>query len=235
VSAAAGPLRRAAAWGVHGLTASSAAAGILAVLAAEHGAARAALAWMAYTVAVDSIDGTLARAVEVKRVLPIVDGTRLDDIVDYFTYVIVPALFLLHQDLLPAGAALPVACCPVLASAIGFSRADAKTADHFFTGFPSYWNIVAFYLWGLGWPPAVNALVVVAFSIAVFVPIRYVYPSRTRVLRPLTIALGLGWGAAVLAVIARPGMPRTVVLASLAFPVYYTLLSFALHASHESR
>src|SRR5207253_224773 len=134
----------------------------------------------AYTVAVDSIDGTLARALEVKRVLPIVDGTRLDDIVDYFTYVIVPALFLLHADLLPAGAAVPVALCPVLASAVGFSRIDAKTPDHFFTGFPSYWNIVAFYLWGLGWPRLANAAVVVAFSIAVFVPIRYVYPSRTR-------------------------------------------------------
>ena len=81
-----------------------------------------------------------------------------------------------------------------------------------------------------------NAAVVVAFSIAVFVPIRYVYPSRTRVLRPLTIALGLVWGASVLAVLARPGAPlRTVVLASLAFPIYYTLLSFALHASREPR
>ena len=235
MTAASGSLRRAAAWAVHGLTASSAAAGILAVLAAERGDARAALAWMAYTLAVDSIDGTLARALEVKRVLPIVDGTRLDDIVDYFTYVIVPALFLLHLDLLPAGAAVPVAFCPVLASAIGFSRADAKTADHFFTGFPSYWNIVAFYLWGLGWPRVVNAAVVIAFSIAVFVPIRYVYPSRTRVLRPLTIALGLAWGATVLAVLARPGAPpRAVVAASLAFPVYYTLLSLALHASREA-
>ena len=235
MTAASGSLRRAAAWAVHGLTASSAAAGILAVLAAERGDARAALAWMAYALAVDSIDGTLARAVEVKRVLPIVDGTRLDDIVDYFTYVIVPALFLLHLDLLPAGAAVPVAFCPVLASAIGFSRTDAKTADHFFTGFPSYWNIVAFYLWGLGWPRFVNAAVVVAFSIAVFVPIRYVYPSRTRVLRPLTIALGLAWGATVLAVLALPGAPpRAVVAASLAFPVYYMLLSLALHASREA-
>src|SRR5436853_319991 len=130
----------------------------------------------------------------------------------------------------------PVALCPVLASAVGFSRIDAKTPDHFFTGFPSYWNIVAFYLWGLGWPRLANAAVVVAFSIAVFVPIRYVYPSRTQALRPLTVALGLGWGAAVLAVLARPGTPpRAVVLASLGFPVYYALLSFALHASREAR
>lgn len=229
----AGPLRRSAAWGVHLFTASGAAAGVLAILAIERHAAAAAFGWMAYTLAVDAVDGTLARAVGVKQVLPEFDGTKLDDIVDYFTYVIVPALFLLHADLLPAGAAVPVALCPVLASAVGFSRIDAKTPDHFFTGFPSYWNIVAFYLWALGWSRVANAAVVVAFSIAVFVPIRYVYPSRTTALRPLTVALGIVWGAAVLAVLARPGLPSGVVLASLGFPVYYVLLSFALHASRE--
>src|SRR5262249_27849753 len=87
--------RRAAAWSVHLLTASSAPAGVLAILASERGDARQAFWWMAYTLAIDSIDGTLARAVEVKRVLPFFDGTRLDDLVDYFTYVIVPAVFLL--------------------------------------------------------------------------------------------------------------------------------------------
>src|SRR5438309_4223933 len=155
------------------------------------------MGWMAYTIAIDSFDGTLARAVGVKRVLPFFDGTRLDDLVDYFTYVIVPALFLLNFDLLPARTAVPVALCPVLASAYGFCRTDAKTADHYFTGFPSYWNVVAFYLYALGWPPALNAVVVVLLSLAVFVPIRYVYPSRTTTLRPVTVALGLVWGAIV--------------------------------------
>jgi phosphatidylcholine synthase len=227
----AGPLRIAAAWGVHLLTASSAPAGVLAVLAAERGDAAVAMGWMAYTIAIDSIDGTLARAVEVKRVLPFFDGTRLDDLVDYFTYVIVPALFLLHLGLLPAGAAVPVALCPVLASAYGFCRTDAKTADHYFTGFPSYWNIVAFYLYTLGWPRALNAVVVVLFSVAVFVPIRYVYPSRTTTLRPVTVVLGLVWGAIVLWSLAHlQSVPRGLVVLSLAFPVYYVGLSLALHA-----
>jgi phosphatidylcholine synthase len=224
--------RRLAAWGVHLLTASSAPAGILAVLASQRGDAATALGWMAYTVAIDSIDGTLARAVGVKQVLPIVDGTRLDDIVDYFTYVIVPALFMLHMELLPPAAAVPVALCPVLASAYGFSRTDAKTADHYFTGFPSYWNVVAFYLFGLGWPREVNALVVLAFSVAVFVPLRYLYPSRTTTLRPLTVGLGLVWGTLVLsalAIMTRGGAPpRTLVRVSLAYPVYYVGLSLAL-------
>ena len=227
----AGALRTAAAWGVHLLTASSAPAGVLAVLAAERGDAARSMGWMAYTIAIDSIDGTLARAVEVKRVLPFFDGTRLDDLVDYFTYVIVPALFLVHFPLLPAGAAVPVALCPVLASAYGFCRTDAKTPDHYFTGFPSYWNIVAFYVYALGWPPAVNAAVVVLLSIAVFVPVRYVYPSRTTTLRPLTVALGIAWGVSVLWSLAHlDTVPRALVVASLGFPVYYVALSLVLHA-----
>ncbi len=227
----AGRLRTAAAWGVHLLTASSAPAGVLAILAAERRDAAAAMGWMAYTVAIDSVDGTLARAVEVKRVLPFFDGTRLDDLVDYFTYVIVPALFFFHLHLLPPAAAVPVALCPVIASAYGFCRTDAKTADHYFTGFPSYWNIVAFYLYTLGWPRGVNAALVVLFSVAVFVPVRYVYPSRTPTFRALTIGLGLVWGAIVLWSLAHlASVPRALVVASLLYPVYYFGLSLALHA-----
>ena len=103
-----GRARRAAAWGVHLLTASSAPAGLLAMRATVQGDAATAFLWMAYTLAVDAIDGTLARAVRVKEVIPWVDGSRLDDVVDYFTYVLVPAFFLLQMNLLPAGWAMPV-------------------------------------------------------------------------------------------------------------------------------
>jgi phosphatidylcholine synthase len=235
VSEAATPLRKAAAWGVHLLTASGAPAGVLAILAIERGDAATAFWLMAYTLAVDSVDGTLARAVGVKRVLPYFDGTRLDDVVDYFTYVIVPVLFLVGFDLLPARLAVPIALCPVLASAYGFCRTDAKTSDHFFTGFPSYWNIVAFYLYMLGWPPALNAAIVVAFSIAVFVPLRFIYPSRTPTLRALTIALACAWGAVVLYIFVHlDARPRTLATISLAFPVYYVVLSLLLDARRRS-
>ena len=226
-----GRARVVAAWAVHLLTASGAPAGMLAILASQRGDARTALWLMAYTLAVDAIDGTLARAVGVKRVLPFFDGTRLDDLVDYFTYVIVPALFMLHMQLFPASVALPVAIAVTIASAYGFCRTDAKTADHYFTGFPSYWNIVAFYLYALGWPRAVNAAVVSLFALGVFVPIRYLYPSRTMTLRGLTVTLGLVWAAVVLYVLAQLGSaPRALVVASLAYPVYYVALSLALHA-----
>jgi phosphatidylcholine synthase len=224
-----GPLRRAAAWGVHLVTASSAAAGILALLATWRGDVRTAFAWLAWAVAADAVDGTLARAVGVKRVLPAIDGARLDDIVDYLTYVVVPAVFLVHMRLLPDGIAAPVACAVALASAFGFANVAAKTADHYFTGFPSYWNVVAFYLYVLRWPPAVNAAIVLLLAVLVFVPIRYVYPSRTRALQPLTIGLGLAWGVAVLWVIVHlDAPPRALVLASLLFPAYYFAASIAL-------
>jgi len=228
----AGRLRQSAAWGVHLFTASGAAAGVLGILAIERGDAAAAFGWMAYALAVDAVDGTFARTVGVKQVLPTFDGTKLDDIVDYVTYVILPAFFLLHFALLPAALAIPVVLCPVLASAYGFCRTDAKTADHFFTGFPSYWNVVAFYLYVLDWPPALNAAVVVAFSVTVFVPVRYVYPSRTPTWRAATLGLGIVWGGAVLYVLLclarQASVPRNLVLVSLAYPVYYCALSLAL-------
>jgi phosphatidylcholine synthase len=215
---------------VHLLTASGAPAGILAIVAADRGDAATSMGWMAYTLAVDSVDGTLARAVGVKQVLPFFDGTLLDNIVDYFTYVIVPMLFILRFDLLPPTLAVPIALCPVIASAYGFCRTDAKTTDHFFTGFPSYWNIVAFYLYTLGWPRALNAVVLLVFALGVFVPIRYLYPSRAPTLRGLTIALALVWGAVVLWSLAHlTTVPRALVVASLAYPVYYVGLSLALH------
>ena len=222
-------LRVAAAWGVHLLTASGAPAAVLALRAIHRGEVRTAFWLMAYTLVVDAVDGTLARAVGVRTVLPGVDGSRLDDVVDYATYVIVPALFLVEIPVLPRALAPWVAALVTVASAYGFAQTQAKTADHFFTGFPSYWNVVVFYAYALGWPPAVNAAIVTALALAVFVPLRYVYPSRTPTLRGLTVGLGLLWGAVLLWVLLHlETAPRALVTASLAYPVYYFALSIAL-------
>jgi phosphatidylcholine synthase len=215
---------------VHALTASSAPAGLLAILATIAGDVRAAFLWMAYTVGVDAIDGTLARAVRVKEVLPFVDGSRLDDIVDYFTYVIVPVFFVVYMRLVPPTAGIPVASAVLMASGYGFSQTAAKTPDHFFTGFPSYWNVVAFYLYVLGWPPALNAAVLVVFAVLVFVPLRYAYPSRMTELRTPTVALGIAWGIAVLWALAHfESGPRTLLTWSLLYPAYYIGVSLYLH------
>src|SRR4029079_7619528 len=103
--------------------------------------ARAAFLWMAAALAIDSSDGVLARSARVKDVVPTYDGSKLDDIVDYLNYVVVPMFFAVHMQMLPASWALAVAAAPLLSSAYGFCQSAAKTADFFFTGFPSYWNI----------------------------------------------------------------------------------------------
>jgi phosphatidylcholine synthase len=122
----------------------------------------------------------------------------------------------------------------LLSSGYGFSNASAKTSDHFFTGFPSYWNIVVLYLFLLDLPPDVNAAILLGFAVMVFVPIRYVYPSRTTILPRTTNVLGAVWAAAMLTILWQyPQVSRTLVLASLAFPVYYFALSFVVHLQHD--
>jgi phosphatidylcholine synthase len=133
--------------------------------------------------------------------------------------------------LVPGGWAIPAAAAMLLSSAYGFNRADAKTADHFFTGFPSYWNLVVFYLFLLSWPGWANAAVLVTFAVLVFVPIRYVYPSRTATLRPLTLGLGGLWAMLFLALIWRIDAPPAWLLwSSLVYPAYYLGLSLWLTA-----
>jgi phosphatidylcholine synthase len=221
---------------VHLYTATGAVLALLALRAAMAGHAREAFAWLAVQLVIDSSDGYLARLVNVKVVAPEIDGNRLDDIVDYLTYVLVPAVMVVTAGLVPGDAGWAVAAAIVLSSAFGFSRTDAKTADHFFTGFPSYWNIVVFYLVMFRSPAVVNATLLLGLAVLVFVPIRYVYPSRTPVLQPLTLVLGLTWAAGMtVALVLLPDVPAGVRYASLLFPVYYVALSLALHARRVGR
>lgn len=222
-----------AAWVVHTYTASGLLAGFFGLQAVFAADARRAFVWMLVAVLIDATDGLLARAVHVKRVLPWVDGAKLDDIVDYFTYVIVPVVFLHRFELLPVhGTALFVGA-PILASAYGFCQAEAKIrlqSDYFFTGFPSYWNVLAFYLYVGDIPSWLNGVLVCLLAVAVFVPIRYVYPTRTRPLRWVTNGLGAVWVVVLLILLDRfPDPPGWLVLVSLYYPVYYTGLSLYLH------
>ena len=173
----------------------------------------------------------------VKERLPGYDGARLDDIVDYLTYVFVPVLLVMRAGLLPSGSGLAVGALVLLASAYGFGQVEAKvaTSDHFFTGFPSYWNIVALYLYVWRLPEVANAVLLSALAVLVFVPIRYVYPSRTVTLRVPTLVLGAIWALLVLVAIWRlPATGGPWLNLSLVFPVYYTALSFYLHARQQT-
>lgn len=223
-------LPRAAAWAVHLYTATGAVTGFGAVLATIAGNYRAAFLWLVGATLVDATDGVLARMAEVKERLPEFDGARLDDIVDYLTYVFAPVLLLYHAGALPEGWSAAVSAVVLLSSAYGFASLDAKSDDDFFTGFPSYWNIVAVYLFAAGLAPGINAAILLILSVLVFVRIGYVYPSRTPVLRGVTTALAAIWAVMIIAIIlAMPDVPGALLFASLFFPVYYTVLSLVLH------
>ena len=222
-------VRRAICWGVHLLTASSAVWSLLALQAAMQSEWQKALAWLLVAVLVDSIDGTLARTLDVKHVLPRFDGTLLDNIVDFASYVLVPALIIHRAQLLPDSSSLWAASGICLASAYQFCQQDAKTPDHFFKGFPSYWNIVALYLLALKLPPSVNLAITSLLIAMVFIPIKYVYVTRTTPFRAITLPLTTLWGIAALVILTQLPEPQPeLVWGSLLYFVYYVLMSMYL-------
>ena len=228
------PFWAAAAWLVHAYTASGAVFALLALAAATRGSARAAFGWLLLATVVDSTDGVLARLADVRTYAPAFDGARLDDLVDYLTFVFLPAFIVYQWQMVPPGWGLVVASAMLLSSALGFSARDAKTADHFFTGFPSYWNIVVLYLYALGSGRWMNAIVLVALAALVFVRVGWVYPTRTPTWRHVTLVLASLWGVAVATIVwglPRPSMP--LVIGSLGFPVYYIVLSLILQRNRR--
>lgn len=218
------------AWLAHLYTASGAVFAFLAARAVIDFDYPEAFFWLGVQIVVDATDGMFARAVRVSERLPWFNGAKLDDIIDYLTYVFVPALLVWRAILVPESWTLWVTTAMLLSSAYGFNRTDAKTDDHFFLGFPSYWNIVVFYMLLLRLPATVNGAILLGLAVMVFVPIRYVYPSRMPVLRLPTILLGIAWGVMLFVMLWQyPAVSRPLLLGSLAYPIYYFVLSFVLH------
>jgi phosphatidylcholine synthase len=221
---------------VHLYTALGAVLGLLAINYIARDNWRGAFVMMAIAVAIDASDGTLARALRVRERIPFFDGAMLDNIVDYLNYVAVPIFLMMHAQILPSTVAgAMVAGFAMVASAYGFSRVDAKTEDNYFRGFPSYWNLAALYLYCLGFAPGLNVAIVALLALMVFVPIKYIYPNRTEPMRPLTLTLAAIWAVATAAMLPMlPAHSNILLYTSLAFVVYYFVMSFALHA-HPTR
>jgi phosphatidylcholine synthase len=218
-----------AAWAVHVYTGSGVVIAFAALLAVAADDFRAAFLWLFLAAAIDATDGALARAVDVKRRLPELDGARLDDIVDYLTFVFVPLALMHGAGLLDGWAGLGAAALALLTSALRFCHLDAKTADHFFTGFPSYWNVVALYLYVFAAPPGLSAALIATLAVLVLAPLRFLYPSRMTWMRAPTVALGVLWGIAILVLLWKlPERSPLLAVLSLSFPAYYTGLSFYL-------
>ena len=217
------------AWGVHLFTATGAIWGLLAIIATIQHNWLTAFFWLGAAALVDSLDGALARRFRVEGLIPGFDGALLDNIIDYQTYVLVPALFLYESSLLPPSLTLVGVAMVILASAFQFCQSDAKTEDHAFKGFPSYWNVVVFYLFMLEIGAWFNLAAITICCILVFIPIKYIYPSRmTRYQRP-TLLLTAMWGMMMLAALVQyPNFQPWLVWSSLLYVVYYVGLSLYL-------
>jgi phosphatidylcholine synthase len=213
------PLRRAAAFGVHVFTALGAGLALLALLEAvrEHWAAM--FAWLGAALIVDAIDGPIARRLDVLRLQPNWSGDTLDLVVDFVTYVFVPAYAITASGLLLPVAAPLLGIGVVISGALYFADRRMKRDDNHFRGFPGLWNAAAFYLFLLHWPPVLSSLAIALLIVATFLPFYVLHPVRVARLRWLTLTLMAAWAVLGLYVLIRDfevEWPVTVALCLIA-------------------
>lgn len=204
---------RLAALGVHVLTASGGVWALLALFAATRADWTAMFWWLGVAMLVDGIDGPLARRVSIRERQPRYDGTVLDLIVDYLTYVFVPAYALAVSGLVPDGLGFAAAGLVAVTSLFYFMDTRQKTDDNFFLGFPAVWNLVVFLLFALAPPPWLALLTVAAFSALTFAPLHFVHPVRVERGRAATLSVTAA--ASVLALVVLTYEFRQPALVSL--------------------
>ncbi len=215
----------AAAFSVHVFTACGAVCALLALLAAVGGNWTQMFAWLGVALIIDGIDGTFARRLRVADVLPHWSGDTLDLVVDYPTYVLVPAYAVAIGGVLPGPVALPLGLVIAVTGALYFADRRMKTSDSYFRGFPALWNAVAFYLFVLKPLPWFAALAIVVFAAATFAPIHFVHPIRVKRWHRLNVAASIAWAMLALLALARnldPPMWASAALAALA--VYFVIV-----------
>ncbi len=204
-----------AAIAVHAFTAFGAVFGFQALIEAAAHRWEAAFAWLGAALLVDALDGPIARRIRVADRLPRFSGERLDLIVDYFTYVVVPAYIIYEARLVPAYLAPAAAAIILLSSLFHFIDQDSKTADGFFVGFPAVWNVVALYLFIFPIPGGAAFAVLLCLTLLTFLPTKWVHPVRVRLWRPVTICVMGAWAAATIAAVVQgfpPSLPVRIVI-----------------------
>jgi phosphatidylcholine synthase len=187
------PVRRAAAFSVHILTASGGAVAVLALYAAIERNFSSMFAWLGLAIFIDGVDGTLARAARVTEVAATIDGAVLDLVVDFLGYVLVPVVAIWRSDLMPTPVAFWIGLAVIVASALYFADTRMKTADNWFRGFPALWNVLALYLFVFQLPSLVNAAILILAAALMFAPIVFVHPMRVEKLRRTTLAATVLW------------------------------------------
>jgi len=221
-------------WSVHLLTASGAGFALLAALAVMRGEWAETFIWLGAALFVDGIDGPLARSFRVEERVPWFDGAILDLVIDYSTYVFIPALIVARAGLMPPVAAIPCAILVAVIGALYFADTRMKTREYGFRGFPAVWNMVVFVLMAF-WPPAIVSIAVIVILAALtFAPIEFVHPVRVRRLRKLTLAVTALWAVFSLWTVIEELRPTWPVLLGLgAATAYLTVVGAVLQASRR--
>jgi phosphatidylcholine synthase len=206
--------------GVHAFTASGAGVGLPALASAWERDFTSSFMWLALALAIDGVDGALARRARVKEHAAFIDGDMLDNVVDFLTYVVVPAVALMRSGLAPDWASVPLSVLIVSASALYFADKRMKTHDHWFRGFPAIWNVLVFYLLVFEPPGWLTIAIALAGVAGMFAPFVFVHPVRVVRLRALTTIMLALWAlSATLALanglsgsfIAKVGLAATAV------------------------
>lgn len=208
---------------VHLYTALGGLVGMLALMQVSAGNIRMAFIYLALACFIDATDGIFARLVRVSDALPHFSGAQVDNAIDVFTFIWIPIFIMGSEGLLPHPYWMTV---PIIASLYAYGQVNMKTPDNFFLGFPSYWNIVALYMWWLRPEPIFAIVMVVIPSVLSFIPTRYLYPSRNFILWKTTWGLAVVWVAMLAYLLSQEVPNRLLVQISTFYPIYYIGLSF---------
>jgi phosphatidylcholine synthase len=204
---------KAKAWGAHAVTSSGVILALLALLAVLDGRPQVCLLWLGLALLVDGLDGTLARKFDVKVVLPHFDGSTLDLVIDYLTYVFIPAIFVYRFIPLPEYTLLLSVGVILLSSLFCFCNLNMKSKDNYFVGFPAAWNVVVVYLYLLDFDPWLSLGTIVLLSGLTLTKMKFLHPFRVKQFMPLNICVTLVWMSACALLIVQYPLNQTWLLA----------------------
>ncbi|HEY9077243.1 MAG TPA: CDP-alcohol phosphatidyltransferase family protein [Anaerolineaceae bacterium] len=212
------------AWFVHFYTSLGLVVGLLAIIQIMLGDVKWAFLLLGLAVFIDATDGTLARAWKVKIYAASFDGRKLDDITDYLNYAFIPVIFIYKFQLVPTQM-IWVLGVVLITAVYGFCQNVAKTDDGYFTGFPNFWNFIAFYMYLLKLSPVINGIILLIFSLLIFVPVKYLSFSTKPFKKHLFIISGV-YSILLLWITLKLEQPdMTLVYLSLLFPIGYAMVS----------
>ena len=194
-------LKKGIAWAVHAFTTCGIVLGFLALVAVLKGDAVAAFMWLGLALFVDGIDGSLARKARVLEYTPNFDGRTLDNVIDFFNYVAVPALMVYWFAMVPGTWGIAAAAAIMAVSCYTFANVGMKSDDYYFVGFPALWNIVVLYFYILDTHWIVNFVTIVALCVLTFIPVKFVHPLRVTDWREITVPMTVLWAAMSLSLI----------------------------------